>query len=85
MSETVWKYRLAFGDTAYAIPAPAEIVSVGEQAGDIVMWVRVDTEREKQIVLVNVINTGQPLIESPDRFIGTVQMADGLVRHVFSR
>tara|TARA_E500000305_G_C4024239_1_gene240797 strand:+ start:1832 stop:2056 length:225 start_codon:yes stop_codon:yes gene_type:complete len=65
------------------MPSAATILSVGEQAGDLVLWAHVDTSIDASERTIEVHPTGGRQCLDPSGYIGTVQMRSGLVWHVF--
>lgn len=75
-------------DSAITMPKGAQILSVGAQGNDIVIWARVDPEAEKVHRIVKILGTGWAHCDAPDvsKFIGTVQFVENgrpLVFHLF--
>ena len=66
------------------VPVGSSILHVGEQKGDIYIWICFPVE-ESDYVVRNFFAkpTGVESSENVLKFIGTVQMADGLVFHIF--
>jgi hypothetical protein len=56
---------------------------VGEQQGRLVLWARVDPDALTMTRTILIRATGEPFDGSESRYVGTVQMAGGLVWHVF--
>ena len=90
--KTVYKYKLPLDDyVKIVMPKGAEIISVGEQEQELVIWAVVDsTAIEHRNKVFRIAGTGHPLSRNlsngPDEkllFIGTVQHSNGLVWHVF--
>jgi hypothetical protein len=90
--KTVYKYVIppAAMDTGLFMEFPenAELLSVGEQNPDVVLWALVDSEEPVRKRFIRVVGTGHPIKHEPwpktyRSYIGTVQMADGIVLHVF--
>lgn len=82
---TVYKYTLDIvGRQELLIPQNAKILYVGEQQyGKITLWAQVDTIEDKIKLPIFIFGTGHT-IPSPDlKYIGTVQMTNGLVWHIF--
>lgn len=83
--KTVYKYTIPFLDEAVLeLPIGAEVLSVGTQHEQLMLWARIDTESTHTTVKrrFRVVGTGHP--EAVGRFIGTVLFRDGtLVFHVF--
>lgn len=88
MSRSIWKYELeAVEEQTFDISGPVPL-SVGVQGGrhgeKIVMWSVVDTMLRSQTVRVVIRGTGHDAYVHDGRHLGTVQMSDGLVFHVFT-
>jgi hypothetical protein len=64
------------------MPAFAEILSVGVQGHDIVLWALVEPTAVTETRMIAVIGTGWHVPDGKHKFVGTVQMAH-LVWHVF--
>jgi hypothetical protein len=87
--KTIHKYPIPVTDyVEIEMPGNAIIRHVGEQSGHICIWaeVNLDTTHEPMYgwkdVGISVYGTGHN-IENHDEYIGTVQMSDGLVWHVY--
>lgn len=84
---TVHKYRIALYEVSdtrnVSMPRGAELLHVGEQDGQVDVWARVDTEAEYVSRAFVLVGTGFELNAHAGRHVGTVQMRDGLVWHVF--
>jgi hypothetical protein len=82
--QTILKYHLEITDEqSLFIPPPAILLTVGEQAGGLYVWALVDPNRRPRAVDIYIYGTGNPTSDDPGRYIGTCQMKDGLVWHVF--
>ena len=88
---TVYKYPLQLTDKQeIELPEHAAILHVGEQNGELCVWVLVNTENGKEPWVFYVCGTGHELrdrIETlhPAVYVGTVQMQNApLVWHVFA-
>lgn len=59
----------------------AQILSVGEQKGELKLWAKVDTKKPTARRRINIVGTG---FEAPEdgKFLGTVQVNE-YVWHVF--
>ena len=66
-----------------AAASPGDVVHVGEQFGGLCAWVLVDESQPAQASLV-VRGTGD-YAYAGEEHVGTAQMSDGLVWHVFWR
>ena len=84
--KTIYKYQLTptMERIFLSVPGGMKFLHAGEQDGALTVWSIVNTESPSQDVWIRVYGTGWP-IESPWTLthIGTVQMTDGLVWHVF--
>lgn len=90
MDSTIWKYILRpdrEGICTLEMPATRRALSVGEQDGRLVMWATVDPDHASTPAWYVVIPTGGHAPPANTgllvAFIGTVQMATGLVFHVW--
>ena len=84
---TVYKYPLAVKDSQYLqLPRGYELLSAADQAGELVLWARVDTDQPTVPCQVLIFGTGHPCElpkHRPYRFINTVQQA-ALVWHIWA-
>jgi hypothetical protein len=85
MGEAIWKFELHPWSNAIDMPQGAKILSVGVQGSAIVMWALCDIEATMAPRLVSATPTGVSLPRAYHgaTFVGTAQMADGLVFHVW--
>ncbi len=95
--KTIWKYELSPIADAIVIRAPEDWhpmsvgvqrnipISVGVQEDMLVLWAIVDPLALLEDHTILVRGTGHPLHEDDSLFIGTAQMPNGLVWHVFER
>ena len=85
--KTIYKYKLPLTDLSeISLPASGDVISVGDQQGELVLWVLVEPDEKMMLRTFRIAGTGHPLgFESPNdvSFIGTVQQASGLVWHIF--
>lgn len=83
--EAIWKFELRPWSIFIDMPQGAKILSAGAQGDSIVVWALCDTEALKVQRLVSATPTGVMLPASYQgaTFVGTVQMMDGLVFHVW--
>jgi pantothenate kinase len=84
----VFKYPLVQDPTALQyveMPAEAMMLHVGEQHGELYVWALVSELATKVNYKFFVIGTGVSMdhIEFNAQFVGTAQMQNGLVWHVF--
>jgi hypothetical protein len=86
--KAIYKYKLEIKDKQTIEMPPVDfILHLGEQDGELYIWVMVDLEIPKLIPMeFKILGTGQPT-KDPDlgllSYIGSVQMKSGLVWHVF--
>lgn len=80
--KTIFKYDIS-AEKNVAFPKGAEIISVGQQNGQIMAWAIVDPEEiETDFRFFEIVRTGHPLSPVEKEFLGTVFIAPfGL--HVF--
>lgn len=81
---TVWKYTLQ-PKIDLEIPEGAEILTVGSQGSEIVMWVKVDPGARKETRTFVGFGTGHDIPDKlPLTYIGTVSFENpALVFHIF--
>jgi len=84
MATRIFKYKVLPGLYTH-MPKGAQPLSVGQQGTDIVCWAIVDDQQPGEPRQIAAYGTGHPLNGDPGRFIGTVQMDDGLVFHFFDQ
>lgn len=84
---TIHKYSLEITDTqVIQTPHFPHPLSVQEQGGRLVLWAAVDTSRPMFPMTIRIVGTGNPFGDSSSCVhIGTVQMPNGLVWHVFRK
>ena len=85
MTEVIYKYPLRPWSIFIDIPRDANILSAGAQKDDIVVWAAVNPAEPLVSRLVAAHPTGIriPFALRGAQFVGTVQMDDGLVFHIF--
>jgi hypothetical protein len=81
----IWKFKLRPWTIFIDLPKDAQVLSVGAQGDDVVAWVRCDPWTDYEARLLAAHPTGVPIPPAllDAQFVGTVQMDDGLVFHVF--
>jgi hypothetical protein len=88
MEGCIWKYTLAITNLQEVeMPLGAQILSVGDQGGQLCLWALVVPQRGSSKRVIEIIGTGNPMemyLTYPRRFIGTVLMPP-FVWHVFER
>lgn len=83
MKKVIFKYAVN-PYTETMLPVGAEILSVGEQDGQIVLWAIVDSTVSQFVGRrIYTVPTGTHNIPENGNFLGTVQMKSGLVFHFF--
>jgi hypothetical protein len=89
MNSFIYKYSLASkGSVHVDLPVGAQVLSVCEVAGELVVYAAIDPNTSNtEVHIFYVVGTGWPLAHEvatvDNRFVGTVPMSDGLVWHVF--
>lgn len=83
--EIVWKFRLRPWTIFIDVPRGARVLSVGAQGSDVVAWLLCASDEPVAPRLLAAWATGEVLPRAAEgaAFVGTVQMDDGLVFHVF--
>lgn len=82
----IFKYTLAITDhQTVSLPSGYKILSVGNQREELVLWALVPTTNVPHVaVLIWIHGTGNSILPGEsEKYIGTVQMGNGLVWHVF--
>jgi hypothetical protein len=83
MTETIWKYPIDFGRQLIGMPIGAKPLCFQAQNGKLTMWARVSPHREQAPRAFQVIGTGHALTVPGAEYIGTCQLPDGTVWHLF--
>lgn len=83
-NKKIYKYTMD-NNSSISIPKGAEILSVGAQGSDVCIWATVEPDAEKETEEYSVLGTGWDVPESARCFIGTAQLDNGLVFHVFCK
>lgn len=89
---TIWKHELEIADVQdLMVPASAQLLSVAEQYGKIVLYslVRPSEKARLDYYTVSIVGTGHPIGEDrpcgKSNFLGTVKLLDGAIMfHVFA-
>ncbi len=89
MKDRIWKYQLQITDMqTILVPLDFEILSVGNQDGNLCLWLLVNSKAPATEVLhIEIIGTGNPIYNDMGvdrKFIGTV-IVGPFVWHVFER
>jgi hypothetical protein len=86
---TIHKFQIFIsGEVLVEMPAGSRLLCVGEQDGKLCIWALVNTKLRIVQHKFRIYGTGEEIdtaiFENEDsRYIGTVQMKNGLVWHVF--
>ncbi len=85
MTPVIWKFTLRPWSIFVDLPKGAEVLSVGAQGPDVVVWAMINPDALRVKRKLAALPTGQPVPPAlrETRFVGTAQMDDGLVFHVF--
>ncbi len=80
----IFKHTLLVQDTVnISMKKEARILSVQNQHNKITLWVMCEEKQEDEIVSFSIYGTGHTISRIGMDYIGTVQMDNGLVWHVF--
>ena len=79
---TIWKFVVSPYDRT-EMPCGARILHVGAQGEDVCVWALVNPHVITEHRKIDAYGTGHPVPLDPGRFLGTVQMDNGLVFHLF--
>jgi hypothetical protein len=85
---TIWKYSLKLIPMqTIELPWGAELLSVHDQQDTICLWARVDSDKIKQPVTIEIVGTGHAAPKQNEaRYLGSVLQDGGnYVWHVFVR
>ena len=85
---SILKYILeTIDEQTIQIPQPAEILSVKEQNGNMVLYAIADTTRETKPMTIRIVGTGHPFKDFKVwKFIDTVKLLDGKIMfHIFQK
>lgn len=86
--KSIFKYPIQVADLQkVTMPIDAKILCVQVQRGEqVCLWAEVDPNAKLQARTIEIFGTGHALDESSRVYIGTVQVAGGvLVWHVYER
>lgn len=82
--KTIWKYSFnGTGAQLFLMPSGATILSLQVQHGILCMWALVNTEAPLETREFRVFGTGHQISEDILTFVGTFQVNEVLVFHVF--
>lgn len=85
--KTIWKYTIIPKHFKHNIPSGGKVLSVGEQFGEICIWVEVDPENQTEEREFKAYGTGHPIFDATEfkrEFLGTVMLEGGaLIFHVY--
>lgn len=83
----VWKFEMATARAVFDMPEGAEVLSVGYQNGNVVIWAEVNPSNPTERRIFNALNTGMQLPGDRMKFYGTVQcqgaIQDYIVWHIY--
>lgn len=82
--KVIYKYPLKIQEFQLVpLPDGAEILSIQEQDGKLMLWAIVENENEKSYLALNIYGTGQKIKEGKLlKYISTAQL-DSFVWHIF--
>jgi hypothetical protein len=79
----IWKYYVSFLSDTISMPEDAILLTVGREDSNIVLWAIVDPSGPLVARKLIIIPTGFEEVPARTIYVGTVQMPDGLVWHIF--
>lgn len=80
----IFKYPLPISSQSdISLPLDAKLLHVGEQNGEIFVWALVAPSNPMITRSFTIYGTGHPVDNPLVTYVGTVQMRNGLVWHVF--
>lgn len=82
MKRAVWKFDVS-NSVTLDMPIGAKILSVQAQGAEICMWALVNTDAKTEKRNFVVYGTGYEIPGGRMSYVGTAQIAGGLVFHVF--
>jgi hypothetical protein len=65
------------------MPLDADLLSVGTQGDELVMWAAINPNRPTRSRRIHVVPTGGHMPTLARTYVGTAQFDNGLVMHVF--
>jgi hypothetical protein len=81
---TVWKYSLLCEENQHIdMPGQAEILCMQLQDHIPCLWALVDPKAAFRTRVISVVGTGGDMENCPRKYIGTFQINNGYVYHVF--
>lgn len=85
--KTIYKYPIERNSESLSMPKGARILSCQIQNGTPTIWALVDPDESPELRMIEVYGTGHSINAGASQmvFIGTVQMNNGLVFHIFER
>jgi len=80
--DTVYKYKVSPTSEFVSLPKGAEVLTFGDQKGEIYLWARVDPDAEIETRRFTVVGTGHDMESGSLEYINTIFVA-GFVFHAF--
>ena len=84
MKQTVHKYVIPPNNQGVIMYNHAEVLSVGSQGSDVVIWVKENPDNVQVVRNIMGVMTGD-MVDPAHKYHGTVQLPNGIVVHVFER
>ena len=82
MKDTVHKYVIPLNNQGVVMYNHAEVLSVGSQGSDVVIWVKENPDNVQVVRNIIGVMTGDT-VDPTQKYHGTVQLPNGIVVHVF--
>lgn len=85
MEHIIYKYKMDDAITNIKLPTDSQVLKVGSQNGGVVLWVLQPKDFEANVLRIfTIYGTGQTITTAfMQDYVGTVQMGDGFVWHIF--
>ena len=82
LTHAIWKFTIRpSGRTE--MPMGARILYVGAQGDEVCVWALVNPSHGAEYRAIHAYGTGHPTASDPGLYLGTAQMDNGLVFHLF--
>ena len=83
-AKTIWKFPVPLKDTfKVEMPSDSEVLCVQLQDGQPTIWAVVDPSSPKVETPFIIHGTGHPISDEAGSYVGTFQLSNGLVFHLF--
>ena len=82
---TIYKYKISItgGEQLFSLHNGHRVIHIGEQNGELWMWVDQRTDHSRVDFNLRAIQTGHAVGDKANGHLGTVVMSDGYVWHIY--